>query len=95
MNKRLVTFLQQIAKEVEDKAIKTILGRGTSFYYEKVVGATIITIDFQEYFVGGWKYAEYDVCVGHEDGHKRSPLLENAIKAVMPDWFQLKEQNEC
>ena len=87
--KKIEEFIATIGKEVEARAIKAINSNDKSFNYEKEIGDTIITIDFQEHLLNGWLYADYDINVVHEDG-RQSPNIEAAIHKVMPNWFELK-----
>ena len=88
--------LEQILKDLHygvlSKMEDTILAGGTSFHYETEYGCAFVDIDFHEVCNFPWLSADWDVTVSHEDGHKRSPLLEKAIEAVMPDWFETKEK---
>lgn len=88
--KQIEEFIDTIGREVEAKAIATLNGNDKFFSYEKMVGDTIITIDFEEHLLNGWLYADYDINVVHEDG-RQSHNIEEAIRKVMPDWFALKE----
>lgn len=89
--KKLEKILKDVRKDVMKVMEDTILSGGKHFTFERNYGDAFIDIDFWETCNFPWLHAEWDITVSHEDCHKRSPLLEEAIKAVMPDWFKLKE----
>lgn len=90
--KKLEKILTDVRKDVVARMEETIIMGGTHFIYEKNYGDAYIGIDFWETCNFPWLQAEFDVEVSHVDAHKRSPLLEQAIRAVMPDWFEIKER---
>ena len=89
--KKLEKILREVRRDVMKVMEETILSGGKHFTFEKQYGDAYIDIDFWETCNFPWLHAEWDIAVSHEDIHKRSPILEDAIKAVMPDWFKLKE----
>lgn len=91
MNK-LEKILSDVRRDIQTKMEETAYTGGTHFVYEKQFGDAYIGIDFWETCNFPWLHAEFEVEVSHEDCHKRSPLLEQAVKAVMPDWFEIKER---
>ena len=90
--KKLEKILTDVRKDVVARMEETIIMGGTHFIYEKNYGEAYIDIEFRETCNFPWLQQEFDVTVSHEDCHKRSPLLEQAIKAVMPNWFDIKEK---
>ena len=89
---RIETILDEVRKGVQSKMEDTILGGDNRFHYEKEFGTAYIDIDFHEVYCGAFMIDDWDVHVSHEDAHKESPMLEAALRAVMPDWFKVKEE---
>ena len=90
--KKLEKILKDVRKDIQARMEDTAYHGGKHFVYEKVIGTAYIDIDFWETCNFPWLHADFDIMVSHEDSHKRSPLLEKAIRAVMPDWFEIKEK---
>ena len=92
MNTRIENILNEVRTGVQAKMEDTILGGDNRFHYEKEYGEAYIDIDFHEVYCGAFLIDDWDVHVSHEDAHKESPMLEAALRAVMPDWFKVKEE---
>ena len=88
---RIENILNDVRTGVLSKMEDTILGGDNRFHYEKEYGEAYIDIDFHEVYCGAFLLDDWDVHVSHEDATKESPLLEKALRAVMPDWFKVKE----
>ena len=88
---RIENILNEVRKGVQEKMEETIIGGDNRFHYEKEYGTAYIDIDFHEVYCGAFLIDDFDIHVSHEDGCKESPLLEAALRAVMPDWFKIKE----
>lgn len=73
-------------------AVMAILDRDRSFHYEKEYGTAWVDVEFREVYCSAFVIDEWDVYVCHEDSRKESPLLTQALRSVMPDWFKLKEE---
>ena len=89
---RIENILNEVRKGVQSMMEDTILGGDNRFHYEKEYGDAYIDIDFHEVYCGAFLLDDWDIHVSHEDTRKESPLLEHALRSVMPDWFQLKEE---
>lgn len=88
---RIESILNDVRTGVLSKMEDTILGGDNRFHYEKEYGEAYIDIEFHEVFTGAFLLEDWDIHVSHEDATKESPLLEKALRAVMPDWFKVKE----
>lgn len=88
---RIESILNDVRTGVLSKMEDTILGGDNRFHYEKEYGEAYIDIEFHEVYCGAFLLDDWDVHVSHEDATKESPLLEAALRAVMPDWFKVKE----
>ena len=88
---RIENILNEVRKGVQEKMEETIIGGDNRFHFEKEYGKAYIDIDFHEVYCGAFLIDDFDIHVSHEDGRKESPLLEAALRAVMPDWFKVKE----
>ena len=91
MNARINNILKEVQAGVRQKMEETILGGDNRFHYEKEYGDAYVDIEFHEVYCGAFMIDDWDVHVSHEDAAKESPLLEQALRAVMPDWFKMKE----
>lgn len=89
---RTERILDEVKAGVLAKMEDTILGGDNRFHYEQEFGTAWVDIDFHEVYCGAFMIDDWDVHVAHEDGHKESPMLEQALRAVMPDWFKVKEE---
>lgn len=90
--KKLEKILKEVRRDITERMEDIAYHGCKHFTYEKNFGDAFIDIDFWEVCNFPWLRAEFDINVSHEDSHKRSPLLEQAIRAVMPDWFEIKEK---
>lgn len=85
-------LLEDVRMGVLGKMESTILGGGDRFSFDRQYGGAMVEIYFREVRRGGFVEEDYEILVAHEGGHKESPMLEAAIREVMPDWFKLKEE---
>ena len=90
--KKIEKILTEVIQGVRSMMEDTILGGDNRFHYEKEYGEAYIDIEFHEVYCGAFLIDDWDVHVSHEDSHKESPMLEAALRAVMPDWFKVKEE---
>ena len=92
MNKKIEKILKEVQAGVQSKMEDTILDGDNRFHYEKEYGEAYIDIEFHEVYCGAYVIDDWDVHVSHPDATKESPLLEQALRAVMPDWFKVKDE---
>lgn len=91
---RIENILNEVRTGVQVMMEETILGGDNRFHYEKEYGTAYVDIEFHEVYCGAFMIDDWDVHVSHEDARKESPMLEAALRAVMPDWFKVKEALE-
>lgn len=89
---KIESILNEVRLGVQAKMEDTILGGDNRFHYEREYGDAYIDIEFHEVWTGAWYLDDWDIHVSHVDATKESPLLEKALRAVMPDWFKIKEE---
>ena len=89
---RIENILSEVQAGVLSKMEDTILGGDNRFHWEKEFGTAYVDIDFHEVYCGAFTIDDWDVHVSHEDATKESPLLEAALRAILPDWFETKER---
>ena len=92
MNAKIENILSEVRTGVQEMMEQTIIGGDNRFHYEKEYGTAYIDIDFHEVYCGAFMIDDFDIHVSHEDACKESPMLESALRAVMPDWFKIKEE---
>ena len=89
---RIENILNEIRTGVLSEMEETLLDGDNRFHYEKEYGDAYVDIEFREIFTGAFLLEDWDIHVSHEDARKESPLLEKALRAVMPSWFKVKER---
>lgn len=64
-------------------------------YYEKEYGNAVVCVEIHEVrCVNGYCIDDVDVWVAHEDSKHDSPLLTEAIRKALPDWWTIKREVE-
>lgn len=91
MNTRIENILSEVRTGVQKQMEDAILWGDNRFHYEKEYGTAYIDIEFHEVRCSSFLIDDFDIHVSHEDVHKESPMLEAALRSVMPDWFKIKE----
>lgn len=91
MNK-LQNIINEVVAGVRTTMQDQILSGSYGMHYEHICGDAYIDIDIFEENRGGYYVVIEQVMVSHVDTAHRSPLLEQAIKAVLPDWYEMKEE---
>ena len=91
---RIENILNEVRTGVLSEMEETILDGDNRFHYEKEYGDAYVDIEFREVIAGAYLLDDWDIHVSHEDARKESPVLEQALRAVMPDWFKTKERME-
>ena len=89
---RIESILNEVRTGVQAEMETTIMDGDNRFHYEKEYGDAYVDIEFREIFTGAFFLEDWDIHVCHEYSRKESPLLEKALKAVMPNWFETKER---
>ena len=89
---QLEQVLKDVRMGVQDMMERTVINGDTDFHYEQRFGTAYVDIDFCETCSCGYVTGNITVHVSHEDGRKCSPLLEKAIRSVLPKWFDVKDE---
>lgn len=90
--KRYERIIQEVAADVKDEMQFNIEFGYDSMQWEKYYGTAVVIVEVSERHTSfGWMTFT-DVVVAHEDGHKSSPLLQEAIEKALPSWDKLKEE---
>jgi len=89
--KRYERIIDEICVEVQKEMEHCILDGYNRLHVEKEYGTA--WVDVEIHVVPSWlKLTDVQVIVSHEDGHRRSPNLEQAIIACLPDWYNIEER---
>lgn len=86
----LENIITEVAAGVRMEMEDSILAGAYGMHFEKVYGDAYVDIDIFEEHRGGYIEVIEQVMVSHFDTCHRSPLLESAIKNVLPDWWEVK-----
>lgn len=94
-----MTKLQNIIRETTNgvllKMQDTFELGDDRMHYEKEYGNAVVCVDIHEVrCVNGYCIDDVDVWVAHEDSKHDSPLLTEAIRQALPDWFTIKREVE-
>lgn len=90
---KLQTILNDVSNGVFGKMVSAHQWGDDRMTYEQEVGDAWIDVEVREVRLrNGMLILDIDVAVSHEDTRHHSPLLENAIREVLPDWWKVKEE---
>jgi hypothetical protein len=86
-------LLKEISSGVFNEMYEAIDSRCDWVNYEKRYGKALVIVDVCLVSLpNGMLYDDVMVQVQHDDDDERqSPLLEQAIKGALPQWFNVKE----
>ena len=83
-------IINEVAAGVRTEMENSIASGCHGMHYEHIVGNAYVDVDVFEEHCGGYYTVVESVMVSHFDTRHRSPMLEERIKCVLPDWEELK-----
>lgn len=87
---KLETIICQVAAGVREEMEQSIMRGAYGMHFEQVYGDAYVDIDIFEEERGYYVDVIEQVMVSHFDTAHRSPRLEQAIREVIPDWWEVK-----
>jgi hypothetical protein len=92
--KKFDKALAEIAKRVKAEMTDRISQHCDTMSFEYDFGNTTIMIEVSECGSFLMRYDMVDVWIERDDCEHNSPLVIQAIKNVLPDWWQIKQEVE-
>lgn len=84
-------FFKQIQESLTDAMREAILDGNDYLEYEKYFGDATLHVRIYEVRLAYGNYiTDEDVWVEHLDRNHASPLFEEKVRELMPDWFSIK-----
>ena len=91
--KKFDKALKEIQEGIKSRMWDAIRDNERNVYYEYDFGNTSINIEI-ELIIGGCCVVVPDVWIYRDDCEHRSPMVINAVKNIIPDWWAVAEEVE-
>ena len=91
--KRFENLVKEIAAEVRKEMKSSIDGGFDWFCYEHDLKDCTINIECQRVScVNGFLISDYDIWIDRENEQHESPIVINAIRQAMPEWYDVERE---
>ena len=86
--------VRQVVDGVREEMARTIQFGDDSFSWEKDYDRATVIVECHEVrLANGFVIMDATVLVDHDNGNE-SPMLEQAIREALPDWWQVRKEIE-
>ena len=88
-------LFKDIKRAVHEQMRESIYDGDERMYMELEYGMALVAIEVHEVRLrNGMLYDDVDVAITHDEMEHKSPLLTQAVREILPNWFDVKYEVE-